>query len=115
MDIDVAIMGTKTKKPEGRLSENEKKKCQAEGRCFTCRCQGHMSRACPKKRKGKKAKSMRKAEIKDQQLEEKEKREGGASNPPPYNSQNLMAQIRAMSTDECNTFLNQMMMAKEDF
>ena len=49
MDVDAAIMGTDTKKGDGKLSENEKKKRQAEGRCFTCGCQGHMSRACPKK------------------------------------------------------------------
>jgi Zinc knuckle len=115
MDVDAAIMGTETKRSEGKLSEGEKKKRQAEGRCFTCGRQGHMSRACPKKREGEKAKNARKAEIKDQQQEEKEERESGASDPPPYDSQNLMAQIRAMSTDERDTFLDQMMMAEEDF
>jgi hypothetical protein len=115
MDVDATIMGTETKKNKGRLSESEKKKCQVEGRCFSCGHQGHMSQACPKKRNGEKAKNTRKAEIKDQQLEEKEERESGLSNPPPYDSQNLMAQIHAMSTNECDEFLDQMMMAEEDF
>jgi hypothetical protein len=90
MDVDVTIMGTKTRKSEGKLSESEKKKCQAEGHCFTSGHQGHMSQACPKKHEGEKAKNARKAEIKDQQYEEKEEREGGTSDPPPYDSKGLM-------------------------
>jgi Zinc knuckle len=31
------------------LSEEEKKRLMAEGRCFFCKQQGHMSRNCPKK------------------------------------------------------------------
>jgi hypothetical protein len=115
MDVDTTIMGTETRKNEGKLSESEKKKRQAEGRCFTCSRQGHMSCACPKKHDGEKAKSARKAEIKDQQYEEKEEREGGMSDPPPYDSQGLMTQIRALTTDQRNEFLDQMMMAEEDF
>jgi hypothetical protein len=115
MDVDAAIMGTETKKPDKKLSEGEKKKRQAEGRCYTCGRQGHLSRGCPKKRTGEKAKSARKAEINDQQ---KEKEEGGsdaASDPPPYNSEGMMAQIRSMTTDERDEFLDQLMMTEEDF
>ena len=43
MDVDLAELG------RGRLSEAERKKLQAEGRCFFCKAQGHMSRQCPKK------------------------------------------------------------------
>ena len=74
-----------------------------------------MSRTCPKKRTGEKAKNARKAEINDQQ---KEKEEGGsdaANDPPPYNSDSMMAQIRAMTTDERDEFLDQIMMTEEDF
>jgi hypothetical protein len=115
MDVDAAIMGTETKKPEKRLSESEKKKRQAEGRCFACGRQGHMSRACPKKRTGEKAKSARKAEINDQQKEKEEEGSDAASNPPPYNSEGMMAQIRSMTTDERDEFLDQLMMTEEDF
>ena len=115
MDVDAAIMGTDTKKGDGKLSENEKKKRQAEGRCFTCGRQGHMSRACPKKRDGEKAKNARKAEIKNQQEEEKEGREDAASAPPPYNSEGMMAQIRSMNTEERDEFLDQLMMTEEGF
>jgi Zinc knuckle len=31
------------------LSEEEKKRLMAEGRCFFCKQQGHMSKNCPKK------------------------------------------------------------------
>jgi Zinc knuckle len=43
MDVDLVELG------KGRLSEAERKKLQAEGRCFFCKAQGHMSRQCPKK------------------------------------------------------------------
>jgi hypothetical protein len=43
MDVDLAEVNG------GRLSEAERKRLQAEGRCFFCKAQGHMSRQCPKK------------------------------------------------------------------
>jgi Zinc knuckle len=42
MDVDAIT----TRNP---LSEEEKKRLMAEGRCFFCKQQGHMSRNCPKK------------------------------------------------------------------
>jgi Zinc knuckle len=33
----------------GKLSEEERKKCMKEGRCFLCKQIGHMANACPKK------------------------------------------------------------------
>jgi Zinc knuckle len=42
MDVDAIT----TRNP---LSEEEKKWLMAEGRCFFCKQQGHMSRNCPKK------------------------------------------------------------------
>jgi hypothetical protein len=43
MDVDLAEVNS------GRLNEAERKRLQAEGRCFFCKAQGHMSRQCPKK------------------------------------------------------------------
>ena len=34
------------------MTEAERKKLRAEGRCFHCKNQGHISRNCPKKRRG---------------------------------------------------------------
>jgi Zinc knuckle len=42
MDID-------TISTQNPLSEEEKKRLMAEGQCFFCKQQGHMSRNCPKK------------------------------------------------------------------
>jgi Zinc knuckle len=42
MDVDAIS----TRNP---LSEEEKKRLMAEGRCFFCKQQGHMLRNCPKK------------------------------------------------------------------
>jgi hypothetical protein len=43
MDVDLAEISN------GQLSEPERKRLQAEGRCFFCKNQGHMARQCPKK------------------------------------------------------------------
>ena len=58
---------------------------------------------------------MRKAEITNQQEEEKEGRENAANAPPPYNSEGMMAQIRSMNTEERDEFLDQLMMTEEGF
>ena len=47
MDVD-AITTTAI----NEMTEAEKKKLRAEGRCFHCKNQGHISRYCPKKRRG---------------------------------------------------------------
>ena len=60
-------------------------------------------------------KSARKAEVRSQQEEEKEDREDATSAPPPYNSEGMMAQIRAMNTEERDEFLDQLMMTEENF
>jgi hypothetical protein len=43
MDVDLAEMSS------NQLSEVERKRLQAEGHCFFCKAQGHMSHQCPKK------------------------------------------------------------------
>jgi Zinc knuckle len=42
MDVDAITS-------QNSLSEEEKRRLMAEGRCFFCKQQGHMSRNCPKK------------------------------------------------------------------
>jgi hypothetical protein len=64
MDVDVAE--TSTTEVNGtfkKLSNEERKRLQAEGRCFRCKKQGHMSRDCPLKGKppGKRVPFKRKA------------------------------------------------------
>jgi len=44
MDVDNVRLGP--------LTDEERKKLSAEGRCFRCRLQGHMSRNCPKRQQG---------------------------------------------------------------
>lgn len=44
MDVDNVRLGP--------LTDEERKKLSAEGRCFRCRLQGHMSRSCPKRQQG---------------------------------------------------------------
>ena len=53
MDVDVAETNRAESKPGTfkRLTPEEKKRLQAEGRCFRCKKQGHLSRDCPDKSK----------------------------------------------------------------
>jgi hypothetical protein len=48
MDVDAANINITQMQP-GRLSEEERKQLQNEGRCFFCKNQGHISCQCPKK------------------------------------------------------------------
>ena len=43
MDVDVVQISG------GKLSDAERQRLRAEGRCFYCKVQGHMSPQCPKK------------------------------------------------------------------
>ena len=45
MDVDAT---TQSPVPFRKLTDDERKKYMAEGRCFRCRIQGHMARNCPK-------------------------------------------------------------------
>ena len=45
MDVDAI---TQSPAPFRKLTDDERKKYMAEGRCFRCRIQGHMARNCPK-------------------------------------------------------------------
>ncbi|KAH9009604.1 hypothetical protein EDB85DRAFT_2162508 [Lactarius pseudohatsudake] len=51
MDVDGAnISATITQPPRlTKLTDDERKKLAAEGRCFRCRLKGHMARECPQK------------------------------------------------------------------
>jgi len=53
MDVDVAETNRAESKPGTfkQLTPEEKKRLQAEGRCFRCKKQGHLSRDCPDKSK----------------------------------------------------------------
>src|ERR1700748_707791 len=51
MDVNVAEMPTEANGMFKKLSNEERKELQAEGRCFHCKKQGHMSKDCPLKGK----------------------------------------------------------------
>src|ERR1700748_2418808 len=51
MDIDVAETPTEANGTFKKLSNEERKRLQAEGRCFRCKKQGHMTKDGPLKEK----------------------------------------------------------------
>src|SRR5487761_1850754 len=91
-----------------RLSEEERKRLQAEGKCFNCKKTGHMYRECPTRPKPKdkgKARAppgrprprVRAADasssVKD---EEGADSEGSKDDPPAYTTKDMKVAIKAM-------------------
>ena len=122
MDVDTTTMGKERKDggQQQRLSPEEKQKRLKEGRCFMCGHLGHMSWVCPKKKEGgngqERLEKARVATIEENQQEEKkEESKDAPGNPPPYNPATMMSHICAMTTKERDRFLDNLMMAEEDF
>jgi Zinc knuckle len=112
MEVDT----TKIKKIGGfkRLSPEEQKKLQSEGRCFKCKRQGHMARACPGKGQSQSSKlpnlkfqkkpSARITEMADEgevtSEEEEEARSMTSGSTKVNKAPSLMAQINKLGTED---------------
>jgi hypothetical protein len=112
MEVDT----TETRKMGGfkRLSPEERKKLQNEGRCFKCKRQGHMAHACPGKgqtqsskpqnSKFQKKPSARMTEMADEEeatSEEEEDAWSATSGSTKVNKEpSLMAQINKLGTED---------------
>ena len=114
MEIDAAITGEGSDSPNwrerrGSLTEQERKKCQSEGRCFLCGRQGHMRCNCQKRNDGKsKETKVHKTDIEET---EEQKPEDGytSSEPPSYTSEKFMGQMKALDDEEREKLLAKIM------
>lgn len=93
MDIDTAEVNA--------LTTEEKTKLQKEGSCFMCKCLGHISKACPnKKNRNTLCPTQQNAQITAHITETK--------NEKPKEA--MVAQIKAMSAEERNNWLNDLVL-----
>jgi hypothetical protein len=131
MDVDATSMGdgdwTGWKERRG-LNEAERKKRQTEGRCFLCGRQGHMRRACPKrkedggKRSGNPSRTERaraattEPETGGSQLNESEQTSNGVpESPPAYDPDSLISHIKTLSINQRDELLDKLMEGDEGF
>jgi hypothetical protein len=109
MDVDAARLG-------GNLTEEEKKHLMDEGRCFYCKDQGHRANRCQRKPK----RSNQKGQARATETTER------TPSPTPSNattlvndtrstSDQLAAQLRAMTIEERNSVFDQLLSENPDF
>ena len=109
-----------------RLSEEERKRLQSEGKCFNCKKTGHMYRECPTKPKPKGKGKARappgrprpraraadtSSSVKD---DEDADSEGSKDDPPAYTTKDMKAAIKAMTTEEREEFLDTMALETDE-
>ena len=107
MDIDVIRRGKPT--PE------EIKKLRAEGRCFWCRKQGHVSKNCPDKKKTGSKTGKAKARTIETEESGNESDDNAADiksqasfAPSAMSSATLVSQIKKLSIDEKESVFNEL-------
>jgi len=125
MDVDATSIGEEDKtgwRDRGGLNETEKRKRQQEGRCFLCGRQGHMRRACPKrkdegkKRGGETNRAERARAVTTEQENEINQQRGneqGGSNapetPPAYDPETLISHIKTLNINQRDELLDKLM------
>jgi len=103
------------------MSETERHKRSAEGRCFGCGRQGHLKRDFPNRVKGKKKEenvrvaTMELQEEKEgQEYAEKEKR-SDTPDPPPFDHAAFIRHVQTLPMKERDEMLDKWMGIGEDF
>ena len=123
MDVDAAILGNGarngTRKRFGEISEAERRKRSAEGRCFGCGRQGHLKRACPDRVRGKKkeekvrAATMELREGQEGQEDATKEKRSDAPDPPSYDPA-FIRHVRTLTMKEQEEMLDKFMGIGED-
>jgi hypothetical protein len=111
-----------------RLKQTERKKQQQEGHCFLCRRQGHMCRACPKKKDegGKRGSESNHAERvrmvtteQENEINQQGRNEQGGSNAPEslpvYDPESLISHIKTLSINQHDELLDKLMEGDSGF
>ena len=92
------------------MDPEEKKKLDAEGCCYNCKKQGHMSRNCPTKAKKPSqsdSKKVRAAETEEEAAPPYDKTED--SDDEPTSSNSMTAKIRKMTATQKESLFNMLM------
>jgi hypothetical protein len=106
MDIDVTHLG--------KLTEEERKCLQAKGHCFFCRAQGHVSKACPKK-KGATLGGTNAARPANPCARTMEVGEAADDTAPTTTSKTTLQMIRGMNEEARTQLLDSLILEGQDF
>jgi len=90
----------------GALTDHERTKLMAEGKCFRCKKTGHLSRACPDK--------PRQARATAPEEEEPSARAAQVAPPPKFNVQTFIEDVRKLNDDDKDQVIQEVFM-KSDF
>jgi hypothetical protein len=123
MEVDTI----KVDKPRSKkLSEEDRKKYFAEGRCFRCGQQGHIGKNCPSKSKASNATSTKKdkgkareakiEEVESEKENDKASDSEGEDEPPKYSkSEAIIATIKAMPAKHKEQIFDYLISQDQDF
>jgi hypothetical protein len=126
MDVDVVETNVAENNKAGinnrgfrQLSFEERKKLSAEGRCFKCKKQGHMSRDCPERQKDKGKTSIpqkRKLRTTDTANEseedsgsESDEADDARSHYSKATSRTMVSQLNRLTTEEKKELFDQLL------
>ena len=102
---DAAHINAATTTRLNKLTDEERKKLAAEGRCFRCRQKGHRSRECPQKNQQNQKPSEQPAKARIVEVKEEE--------PTQDEIAELVAKVRALKGKKNDKFFKQIMTAKD--
>ena len=90
----------------GALTDDERAKLMAEGRCFRCKNTGHLSRACPDKPRQARATAPEEGEPSARAVQ--------VAPPPKFNAQAFIEDVKKLN-DEDKDYVIQEVFMKSDF
>jgi len=117
MDVDATSMSRTPAPPLKKLTDEERKKLLAEGRCFRCRQQEHMAKFCPTRdTQGNTTLHPNAAACNTDVTHAKSEPDKVESLKPPLSKAQQIAAIeKSMTEEERGAYLNEHDMGEEDF
>ncbi len=117
MDVDATSTSRTPAPPLKKLTDEERKKLSAKGRCFRCRQQGHMARLCPTRDAQGNTTPRPNAAVHTTNTNpaksEPDKTE--SPRPPLSKAQQIAAIEKSMTEEERGAYLDERDMGEEDF
>jgi len=117
MDVDATSTSRTPAPPLKKLTDEERKKLSAEGRCFRCRQQGHMAKFCPTRDAQGNTTPRPNAAVRntDTTHAKSEPDKTESPRPPLSKAQQIAAIEKSMTKEEQGAYLDKRDMGEEDF
>ncbi len=117
MDVDATSTSHTPAPPLKKLTDKERKKLLAKGRCFRCRQQGHMAKFCPTRdtQGNTTLRPNTAAHNTDITHAKSEPDKVESPKPPLSKAQQIVAIEKSMTEEERGAYLDECDMGEEDF